>query len=127
MSNPALLRNRHNYPPSCKNCESFEKDSDLRTMELTTSVANKISILSGREVPTQIALINRDYIDFNRQVECAIEPSNDMTAENNYYEYHKGILDVIKKMHLQNENSFKFLFDIHGTGRTKVEDAEGSR
>ena len=48
-----------------------------------------------------------------------------MTAENNYYEYHKGILDVIKKMHLQNENSFKFLFDIHGTGRTKVEDCGG--
>ena len=89
-------------------------------MELTTSIANKISVLSNREVPTQIALINRDYVDFNRQVECAIEPSNDKTAENSYHDYHKGILEVIKEMHLQNENGLKFLFDIHGTGRTKV-------
>jgi len=125
LTNPDLLRNSNNYPLSCKNCEGFENDSDRRTMELTTSIADKISVLSNREVHTQIALINRDYVDFNRQVECAIEPSNDKTAENSYHDYHKGILEVIKEMHLQNESGLKFLFDIHGTGRTKVEDCSG--
>ncbi len=125
LSNPALLRSRDNYPSSCKNCEEFENDSDLRTMELTKSIADNIAILSTRKFHTQIALINRDYIDFNRQVECAIEPSNDKTAENQHHDYHKGILEIIKEMHVQNENGLKFLFEIHGTGRTQVQDPSG--
>lgn len=126
LSNPALLRNSDNYPPSCKNCEKFENDSDLRTMELSKSIADKIAILSGgREVHTQIALINRDYVDFNRQIECAVEPSLDKTAEIKYHEYHKGIFRIIKEMDSEIGNGLQFLFDIHGTGRTQVEDSNG--
>ena len=120
LLNPALLRKSDNYPSSCKDCEKFDTNSDLRTKELTKRIADNIAILSGREVHTQIALIDRDYIDFNREIDCAIEPSNDKTAENKYHEYHKGILKIIKEMHTQNENGLQFLFDIHGTGRTEV-------
>jgi hypothetical protein len=80
-----------------QNCEKFENDSDLCTMELTTNIADKIAILNGgREVRTQIALINRDYVDFNRQIDCAVEPSVDKTAETKYHKYHKGIFRIIK-------------------------------
>jgi len=120
LLNPALLRNSDNYPSSCIYCEKFDTNTDLRAKELTEEIADNIAILSGRDVHTQIALIDRDYIDFNREIECAIEPSNDRTAENEYHEYHKGILKIIKEMHTQNENGLQFLFDIHGTGRTEV-------
>ena len=120
LSNPALLRKEANYPSSCLDCEKFDKNSDLCTIELTESITDKLTTFCGREVRTQIAVINRDYIDFNRELECAIEPSNDKTAEIEYRKYHKGILKIIKEMHSQNENGLQFLFDIHGTGRTEV-------
>ena len=70
LLNPALLRKSDNYPSSCKDCEKFDTNSDLRTKELTKRIADNIAILSGREVHTQIALIDRDYIDFNRDRLC---------------------------------------------------------
>jgi N-formylglutamate amidohydrolase len=120
-----LLRQEENYPSSCRRCEKFEPDSDVRTTELTNSIADKVNILSGGHVRRKIARIDRLYIDFNRDVECAIEPSSDATAENEYHNYHKGILKEIKEMHTQNENGLQFLFDIHGTGLKKVKDSNG--
>jgi hypothetical protein len=125
LTNPALLRKSANYPSSCKECDKFELDSDLYTMELTESIATNIVNLTGKQVYTQIAQTNRDYVDFNREIECAIEPSNDKTAENIYHDYHKGILRIIQQMHSQNENGLHFIFDIHGTGRKEVKDSNG--
>ena len=85
-------------------------------MELTNSIADKVNILSQGIVRRKIAHIDRLYIDFNRDVECAIEPSKNKTAENEYHKYHKDILREIKEMHAQDPNGLSFLFDIHGTG-----------
>ena len=52
LSNPALLRNEDNYPSSCLDCEKFDKNSDLCTIELTERIADKITTFCGREVCT---------------------------------------------------------------------------
>ena len=106
------------YPSICK--EPCTKDSDLNTIELTNSIAKNIVNLSRREVYKKIALIDRSYIDFNRDPKCAFEESNDDLAAQKYREYHNGILKTIKEMYAQNKNGLRFLFDIHGTKRTKV-------
>ncbi len=121
----SLRRRERNYPSSCLCCEKFETDSDLHTRELTKDLADKVNILSKGVVRRKIARIDRLYIDFNREVECAIEPSSDITAENEYHDYHKGILRQIKEMHAQNPNGLSFLFDIHGTGLKKIRDSNG--
>jgi hypothetical protein len=121
----SLLRHEKNYPSTCVCCEKFETDSDRYTIELTNSIADKVNNVSEGIVRRKIACIDRLYIDFNRDVECAIEPSNDKTAENEYHNYHKGILREIKEMHTQNPNGLSFLFDIHGTGLRKVRDSNG--
>ena len=108
LPNQSLLRKSANYPSSCKECEKFELDSDLCTMELTESIATNIVNFTGKQVYTQIAQTNRDYIDFNREIECAIEPSNDKTAENMYLDYHKRILKIIQQMPYQNERGSTF-------------------
>ena len=121
----SLLRHEMNYPSSCVCCEKFETESDLRTKDLTNSIADKVNILSQGIVRRKIAHIDRLYIDFNRDVECAIEPSKNKTAENEYHKYHKEILREIKEMHAQDPNGLSFLFDIHGTGLKKIRDSNG--
>lgn len=119
----SLIRHKENYPSSCLRCEKFEPDTDLRTRELTNSIADKVNNLSEGIVRRKIARIDRLYIDYNRDVECAIEPLNNKTAENEYHNYHKEILKEIREMHAQNDNGLQFLFDIHGTGLKKVKDS----
>jgi len=121
----SLIRHEENYPSSCLDCEKFEPDTDVHTRELTNSIADKVNILSEGIVRRKVARIDRLYIDYNRDVECAIEPSNDKTAEDEYHKYHKEILQEIKEMHTHNENGLQFLFDIHGTGLKKVKDSKG--
>ena len=121
----SLLRQEKNYPSSCVRCEKFETDSDLCTMELTNSIADKVNILSQGIVRRKIAHIDRLYIDFNRDVECAIEHSTNKTAENEYHKYHKEILREIKEMHAQSPNGLSFMFDIHGTGLKEIRDSNG--
>jgi hypothetical protein len=121
----SLIRREKNYPSRCFCCEKFETDRDRRTKELTKSIADKVEFLSEGIVRRKAADIDRLYIDFNRDVECALEPSNDKTAEHEYHKYHKEILSEIKEMHTQNPNGLSFLFDIHGTGLTKIRDSNG--
>jgi hypothetical protein len=120
-----FIRLEKNYPTSCVCCEKFETDSDRHTIELTNSIAGKIRILSERNVHTNIAQYDRLYIDYNRDVECAIEPSNDKSAEREYHSYHKDTLRQIKEMRTQNPDGLSFLFDIHGTGLKKIRDSNG--
>lgn len=114
-------RDCYNYPHTCK--EPCTKDSDLNTIELTKGIIKNIVDLSGREVYENIAYVDRSYIDFNRNPKCAFELSNDHIADQKYREYHIGILKKIKEMHAQNKNGLRFLFDIHGTKRTKVDNS----
>ena len=92
------------------------KDSDLFTLELTQSIALNLYRLSRRDVYINITLVHRRFVDFNREPECAFEPSNDHLAEHLYDEYHNGIKKIIKKMHNQSNQGLCFLFDFHGTG-----------
>ena len=121
----SLIRHEKNYPSSCVCCEKFETDSDLHTKELTKSIADKVNILSAGIVRRNIAQIDRLYIDFNRDVECAIEPTKDKRAKNEYHRYHKETLRQIKEMCNQNPDGLSFLFDIHGTGLKKIRDSNG--
>lgn len=124
MDSP-LFRHERNYPSSCVCCEKFETDSDKDTIELTNSIVTKLNILSTRTVRSNIAKKDRLYIDYNREIECAIEPSNNKAAEIEYHRYHKETLRQIKEMRTQNPNGLGFLFDIHGTGLKKIRDSKG--
>ena len=108
-------RKKSNLPSSCDPSQ-FTKDSDLFTLELTQSIALNLYRLSRRDVYINITLVHRRFVDFNREPECAFEPSNDHLAEHLYDEYHNGIKKIIKKMHNQSNQGLCFLFDFHGTG-----------
>ena len=113
-------RKRSNLPSHC-NPNQFTKDSDLRTIELTESIALNLFSLCGRDIQRKIALVHRSFVDFNRDPECAFESSNDHLAEHIYNEYHNGILKIIKKMYAQDNQGLRFLFDFHGTAETEAE------
>jgi N-formylglutamate amidohydrolase len=114
------LRNRDNLPHSCKRSQ-FKDQSDLHTIGLTESIAINILRLGGREVYRNIALVHRSFVDFNRDPECAFEPSKDDLGKLIYNEYHDGILGTIKKMYIQNKQGLRFLFDFHGTIKTQAD------
>jgi len=113
-------RKKSNLPSTCAP-NQFTKDSDLFTLELTQSIALNLYRLGGRDVYTNITLVHRRFVDFNREPECAFEPSNDHLAEHLYEEYHTGIKKIIRKMHNQSNQGLCFLFDIHGTGETDAD------
>jgi N-formylglutamate amidohydrolase len=110
-------RKKSNLPLSC-DLNQFTKDSDLFTLELTQSIALNLYRLSRRDVYTNMTLVHRRFVDFNREPECAFEPSDDHLAEHLYDEYHNGIKKIVKKMHNQSNQGLCFLFDIHGTGES---------
>jgi N-formylglutamate amidohydrolase len=113
-------RKKSNLPSSC-DPDQFTKDSDLFTLELTQMIALNLYRLGGRDVYTNIALVHRRFVDFNRDPECAFELSTDHLAQHLYDEYHTGIKKIIKKMHNQSNQGLCFLFDIHGTGETDAD------
>ena len=82
-------RKKSNLPSSC-DPDQFTKDSDLFTLDLTQSIALNLYRLSRRDVYTNVTLVHRRFVDFNREAECAFEPSNDHLAEHLYNEYHTG-------------------------------------
>jgi hypothetical protein len=104
--------------------ETFEGRPDICTKKLTRSIANNILNLCGKHPYIQIAEISRKYVDFNRDIACAYDPSN-VQAKNAYEGYHKKISLKIQEMLTQNESGLAFLFDIHGTGQT-VRDSNGN-
>jgi N-formylglutamate amidohydrolase len=113
-------RKKSKLPSSC-DPDQFTKDSDLDTLELTQSIALNLYRLSRTDVYTNVTLVHRRFVDFNREAECAFEPSNDHLAEHLYNEYHNGIKKIIKKMRNQNNQGLCFLFDIHGTAETDAD------
>jgi N-formylglutamate amidohydrolase len=113
-------RKKSKLPSSC-DPDQFTKDSDLFTLELTQSIALNLYRLSRRDAYTNVTLVHRRFVDFNREDECAFEPSNDHLAEHLYNEYHTGIKKIIKKMRNQNMQGLCFLFDIHGTAETDAD------
>ena len=49
------------------------------------------------------------------------EPTLDNFAKDLYDGYHKEISNTIEKMHSQNSNGFRFLFDFHGTDNAEAQ------
>jgi hypothetical protein len=72
-------RKKSNLPSSC-DPDQFTKNSVLFTFELTQSIALNLYRLGGRDVYTNIALVHRRFVDFNRDPECAFELSPDHSA-----------------------------------------------
>ena len=96
---------------------NLQKIATSLLLSSTQSIALNLYRLSRRDVYINITLVHRRFVDFNREPECAFEPSNDHLAEHLYDEYHNGIKKIIKKMHNQSNQGLCFLFDIHGTGK----------
>ena len=114
------LRDKANLPNICTPDE-FSIDNDIGTKDLTEHIISNIHNLSGKDSYKQIAEVDREYVDHNREELCAFEQS-DLLAQKAYREYHKGILVIIEEMLPLNENGIAFLFDIHGTEKVKVND-----
>jgi N-formylglutamate amidohydrolase len=114
------VRDEDNLPNTC-NPDEFSIDNDIGTEDLTERIITHIHRLSGKDPYKQIAKVDREYVDHNREEPCAFEQS-DLRAQRAYREYHKGILLIIEEMLPQNENGIAFLFDIHGTEKVEVND-----
>src|SRR5262245_15139332 len=99
-------RKEKDTPAGCQ----FTKDSDLKTAEITESVAQKIFDLTGLSPYVVIANYHRRFIDANRPLECAFTDSD---ARPFYEEYHSRITGYVNEIRAQNANH-GFLFDIHG-------------
>ena len=111
-----IRENGSNLPPICVD-ERFRIIGDTHTRDITEGITNKITSMYGKKPYTKIANVKRTRIDFNRREECAFK---DPRAKQYYDEYHKyGILQIVEEMHTQNNNGLCFLFDIHGTKKTK--------
>lgn len=98
-------------PDDCD--EPFTKMNDVFASVLTNNIANNIENISLKKPYTEIAIIDRKYVDHNREEKCAFEKSS-IRARQAYRDYHNGIKLKIGKMLPANENSLAFLFDIHG-------------
>jgi N-formylglutamate amidohydrolase len=99
----------------------FRIKSDTNTIEVTEGIALNILRMSRRDVYRTVAIADRSFIDFNREPECAYVPSSDHFAKDLYDGYHKEISNTIEKMHSQNNQGFRFLFDFHGTDNTEAQ------
>ena len=99
--------------------DEFSIDNDIRTEDLIEPIVINIHRLSGKDPYKQIAKVDREYVDHNREGPCAYQES-DLRAQTAYTEYHEGILQKIEQMLPQNENGIAFLFDIHGTDNVEV-------
>jgi len=108
------VRNKDNCDPG-----EFSIDNDIGTADLTERIITHIRRLSGKDPYKQIAVVDREYVDHNREAPCAYEVS-DLQAQTAYDKYHNGILEIIEEMLPQNENGIAFLFDIHGTEKVEV-------
>ena len=95
--------------------------SDTNTIEVTEGIALNILRMSKRDVYKIIGIVDRSFIDFNRGPECAYAPTRDNFAKDLYDGYHKEISNTIEKMHSQNSNGFRFLFDFHGTDNAEAQ------
>jgi hypothetical protein len=95
--------------------------SDTNTIEITEGIALNIFRICRRQVYSTIAIADRSFVDFNREPECAYaSPSNDDFAKHLYDEYHSQISKTIEKMHAQNDQGLRFMFDFHGTDNTEA-------
>ena len=93
--------------------DKFTKQNDVFSSTLTQSIANNIENISGKKPYTEIAIIDRKYVDHNREKKCAFEKSS-LRAKRAYQDYHNGIILKIEEMLPANGNGLAFLFDIHG-------------
>jgi N-formylglutamate amidohydrolase len=98
-------------PAGCD--DTFTKMNDVFASTLTTSIANNIERTSGIKPYTELAIIDRKYVDHNREKKCAFEKTS-LRAKRAYEDYHNGIRLKIEEMVPTNENDLAFLFDIHG-------------
>jgi hypothetical protein len=105
--------------PNTCNRNEFSIVNDVGTEDLTERIITHIRRLSGKDPYKQIAKVDREYLDHNREGPCAFEES-DLRAQIAYEEYHNGILQIIEEMLPQNKNGIAFLFDIHGTDNLEV-------
>ena len=105
------IREKAQLPAGCD--EIFTKMNDVFASTLTSSIANNIENISEKKPYTEIAIIDRKYVDHNREKKCAFEKSS-LRAKRAYLDYHNGIMLKIEEMLPANENFLAFLFDIHG-------------
>jgi hypothetical protein len=126
---PIAKRISNDFPESvCPSGEGqgFSDQNDKLTEELTNKIVENIQILSGKEPYKQLAVFNRDFIDYNRNPGCAYKVSSS-SAKDSYDEYHNQISQKIIEMLPQdnNESEIAFLFDIHGTNEEQSPEPEG--
>ena len=84
------IRNEDNLNNTC-NPDEFSIENDIGTEDLTERIVTHIKRLSGKDPYIQIAEVDREYVDHNREELCAYIES-DLRAQKAYREYHKGIL-----------------------------------
>jgi hypothetical protein len=105
------IREKAHLPTGCD--ETFTKMNDVFASTLTISIANSIESTSGKKPYTELAIIDRKYIDHNREKKCAFEKSS-VRAKRAYEDYHNGIMLKIEEMLPADDNGLAFLIDIHG-------------
>jgi hypothetical protein len=103
--------------------QGFSDENDLSTKDLTEKIIENIQSLTTKIPHIQMAEFRREFIDYNRKVECAFVDST--SALNDYCKYHNEISEIIGKMLSNDNSSLAFLFDIHGTGRRTMRGSDG--
>ena len=76
------VREKANLPNTC-DPEEFSIDNDIGTEDLTARIITHIHSLSGKDPYKQIAVVDREYVDHNREAPCAYEVS-DLQAQRAY-------------------------------------------
>ena len=94
---------------------------DNNTIEVTEGIALNILRMSKKDVYKIIGIADRSFIDFNREVDCAYVPLEDNFAKDMYDQYHQQISSTIEELHSHSHETFKFLFDFHGTDNTEAQ------
>jgi hypothetical protein len=116
-------RTEADTPADCDGSSAFNDSRDVRTIEVTEGMAQKILDITGLSPYVVIALFHRRWIDANRRRSCAF---TDQDAAPFYDEYHNRIDGYIDQIRRENNNR-GFLFDIHGTGEAEADIFLGTR
>jgi hypothetical protein len=111
------VRTDANQPVTACAYGGFRTGTDRRTAEITEGIAQKILEITGETPYVVIARFKRKFIDANRPASdivpnCAFVDEKARPAYNRFQDTIQEYANDISR----NQNSFGFLFDIHGTG-----------
>jgi hypothetical protein len=109
-------RTDNNQPTTACPYGGLKKGRDVNTAIITKGIAEKILEITGETPYVVIANFKRRFIDGNRPANedvpnCAFVDEKARVA---YNRYHDTIEDFCKEIS-RNQNTYGFLFDIHGT------------